>query len=540
MTEGAGAQGTERVAAAGKLKAARSRFPSKLFIEWLLCVAGAVIVVFLQSGGWLTEDDVAADARYDALMRYHVGVSQERPTYPFAFIAIDEESFASWNEPLITPRDKLADIIAFALHSKAKLIFLDVELTRFQDGTPFRQKLPANENSGGCEKLGSEDAKLCSVLRQPHETPIILARTIVSVRDGASGAQRRIIRRSFLDPILPSLAGVYWASPLYAIDKDRLIRRGRLWELACLDKDTENKDVQAIPSVELLSAALLDNPETAPKLVDIMQRIPKRDGYSDCLDRPQDRHSDDPLKLRLSDGRIFDIDLRQDTARNRILYSIGWSSQQSRLYGDQPQREQRPRVVMRTNDRETDLVTTIPAVKIIEKFKKLKELEKLPMAERTDAQDAARSLLEGHIVVIGATHSQAGDLHETPVGMMPGVVIIMNAIHSLQQYPQMSEPPIWMKLWLSLVIITVSVIVHHLLWREMAILVVPLVILAVAFVLNILFVQHRIWIDAAIPALIYHIFHVIHYYVVELHARAKERRRPGSNWITPWLRALLH
>ena len=79
---------------------------------------------------------------------------------------------------------------------------------------------------------------------------------------------------------------MYWASPLYAIDKDRLIRRGRLWELACQGKDTP---VEAIPSVELRAVALLDGQETTGgKLADIMQYISIDRPRRDCIDRAKE------------------------------------------------------------------------------------------------------------------------------------------------------------------------------------------------------------------------------------------------------------
>ena len=88
-------------------------------------------------------------------------------------------SFAGWNEPLITPRGKLAGIIAFARRGRAKLIFLDIELTRFQDGTPFTESSSDNRPvAKTCKQLRPGDRELCDVVTQPGETPIILARTI--------------------------------------------------------------------------------------------------------------------------------------------------------------------------------------------------------------------------------------------------------------------------------------------------------------------------------------------------------------------------
>lgn len=57
------------------------------------------------------------------------------------------------------------------------------------------------------------------------------------------------------------------------------------------------------------------------------------------------------------------------------------------------------------------------------------------------------------LVVIGSAHSGSGDWHRTAVGEMPGSLINLNAMLSLQKIGPVSEPPAAMKLLVNLLII---------------------------------------------------------------------------------------
>lgn len=495
------------------------RFLIKLLRDLLIGLGIVVAVLFIQDRGFFrtNTDDAAADE----LMPFHVGVVQEnKPAYPFALIAIDEQTYRDWKEPLITPRNELAKIIKFARRGEAKLIFLDIELSRLGNGT-LSTRIPRDKQATTCGKLGEADAELCQVVKQTGSIPIILARTIVARPDSRPGEERWEARPSFLDPILgdvPNQAAprVHWASPLYSLDSDRFIRRSRLWELVCENSElkAENSELKAVPSVELLALALLPEPDETSKLAERMKSIPP----GNCVDRATKLDLPEPLKLH---GRAIEIDITPKSPRDRILYSIDWSGEQSRLYADQRGREHRPQVTIPNTNRKADLVTTISA--------------------RTISDSVDPSVVKDHIVVIGATHREAGDLHETPLGVMPGSLIIINAIHSLQQYGQLSEPSVWQKGILAAVVMTICVFAYHVLWAELVSFVFPFVSFILAFYLNILFVHKGIWIDAALPALIYLIFSFFYARAIELRERAAAERRkhPHSRW-PAWLWALLN
>lgn len=51
--------------------------------------------------------------------------------------------------------------------------------------------------------------------------------------------------------------------------------------------------------------------------------------------------------------------------------------------------------------------------------------------------------IKGSIVIIGGSYQKSNDFHETPLGEMPGSLIIINAIHSLQIEGANKPFPLW-------------------------------------------------------------------------------------------------
>jgi CHASE2 domain-containing sensor protein len=49
-------------------------------------------------------------------------------------------------------------------------------------------------------------------------------------------------------------------------------------------------------------------------------------------------------------------------------------------------------------------------------------------------------LAHGHLVVIGASHAEGRDLYDTPLGLMPGALIVANAVLSLDSHGELRGP----------------------------------------------------------------------------------------------------
>jgi len=71
-----------------------------------------------------------------------------------------------------------------------------------------------------------------------------------------------------------------------------------------------------------------------------------------------------------------------------------------------------------------------------------------------DADEARlTSLFAGRVTVIGQSFAEAGDQHYTPMGLLPGSVVLLNAIDSMVRYPLVQKPSGLITLPLALLLI---------------------------------------------------------------------------------------
>ena len=73
-----------------------------------------------------------------------------------------------------------------------------------------------------------------------------------------------------------------------------------------------------------------------------------------------------------------------------------------------------------------------------------------------DELEPLQSELQGKLVIIGVSSPDKGDILPTPVGDMPGMYIIGNAISTLAGHEQVVPPPDWVRLALEFIIILIA------------------------------------------------------------------------------------
>ncbi len=83
------------------------------------------------------------DSNVDWLMSFYRGSAPkpDKPTYPFVWLDIDEATYQDWGEPLLTPRDKLQQLLHFAVSGQAAVIIVDIDLSYPRE--PVKQKRAA-------------------------------------------------------------------------------------------------------------------------------------------------------------------------------------------------------------------------------------------------------------------------------------------------------------------------------------------------------------------------------------------------------------
>jgi hypothetical protein len=106
-----------------------------------------------------------------------------------------------------------------------------------------------------------------------------------------------------------------------------------------------------------------------------------------------------------------ELSLSWDRVGRRILYTIPWQGEAPGASGG-----------------------TIPVVKTLKKKERLlvsrvSALSALSASDREGQHGSAD--FQGRVVFIGGSFRDSRDIHASPLGAMPGVLVLMNALHSL-------------------------------------------------------------------------------------------------------------
>ncbi|MDX2413128.1 MAG: CHASE2 domain-containing protein [Woeseiaceae bacterium] len=271
--------------------------------------------------------------------------------------------------------------------------------------------------------------------------PLILVRNFY--RAGSANRDGVEIRASFLDDVELS-ADIYWAQPLFrATLSDDVVRHWFLVKIGCL-----NGRMMLLPAVQLLAAGMLtDVDSAAANRVANLGSV----GLENCT-KATDVDSKAPGTGRYRGDAATDTSIDQ-----RIIYTMPWQKQSP------------------------DLVT-ISAQLVTD-------------SSRTLSGDLVRDT----VTIIGASHVDSGDIHRTPIGNMPGALIIANAIKSLALYGQMETPPAWLQWTAKLTIIFFAAWIFMSFRSLLGVVVAGTVILLVLVPINFYFFKYGLWIDFALP-----------------------------------------
>jgi len=391
----------------------------------------------------------------DFMIQWTQGIiSSEEQTIPFVFIDIDEATYRDWGEPAITPKDKLTDILRFVRSGSPLLAVVDID-TSEREASDIGETVEA---SGLMDLLSNwSDAKQED--SGSAETSVLFVRGFRASLD--SKAKYMELKRSPLDSVLAENNNFHSTSPLFERSLyDHTVRRWRLFERTCND-DRGN----VVPSVQLVAAARIyaGHNDLSTLYNALNQYRP-----DDCATRKELPSS----TIGLGNQQL---NLVGDRINDRIIYKIPWANgaiDPSQVDSVTHQGQAVP------------LVTHISAGVITESDSKLDP-----------------SLLKDRIVVIGGSFAENRDNYLTPIGMMPGAMILINAMHSLLQYGQMERPSPWLLYGLELVLILIASVIFALTETFTAKLISGLVTLVLLLPLTFSFFKFGLWLDFALPLL---------------------------------------
>jgi CHASE2 domain-containing sensor protein len=364
------------------------------------------------------------------------------------WINIDTESYRSWGEPLITRRDKLAQLLEFAMRHEPRAVIIDIDLS-----TSSRF-----------------DAALVRVLKkysrcQDCAPPIVLVRSFDGAVDNAYPGQAgpvNVARRSFLDQALGTspeqpwkTAGqVQWGAVTTDHDPDHMVRRWRLWENSC----TAHGEPVLTPSIVVLAVA-----QQRRSLADIRAALQP---HASACERRGDQTVLQPnrsLENELTGigNPPHSIVLTEHDLQRRIIYHIQWDA---------------------TN--EADPVPALGAV-----------LRADPITKGVVVDG---SVLQDRIVVIGSSWDPL-DVHRTPIGEMPGTLVLINELNSLEQGDVLAEPSAPARYALEIVLVLFVSLVFALVPPAYALIVVLAAISLGTLTLGLVAFNAGVWVDSVIP-----------------------------------------
>jgi hypothetical protein len=388
-----------------------------------------------------------SDAAMDWMIQMNQGIIHNpEKAEPFVLIDIDEQTYRKWNEPLAMPRDKLMTMISFASEAKAKLIVVDIDVSK---------------------KLGKEDEQLERFLRdygkdQDTSDPPIIFATTFREPIPSNGTQFVERRESFLDPTVEENPGLYWASTLFNRDSDLVIRTWRLYEAYC------NQGVGGvIPAVQLLAPILINDGEGGAKklqqkLNSLSPRCSLGASRSEKIDSPT-------IELN---GHL--VGLSQERLSSKIIFSVPWRASETGLQPPQVKRD----------GSLVPLVVTISADKITSGPKRI-----------------SQKLFQNRVIVIGASHSLSHDIRATPLQLMPGALVLINAIHSLMSYGQLQALPLWAIIALQVFVIILFCLMFSFFSSSWAAFLAGGAVIIALLPMSFWLFKYGVWLDFALPLL---------------------------------------
>ncbi len=309
-------------------------------------------------------------------------------TIPVAIVDIDDATMAGWQAEAITPRPRLADLIKLLSAMPAAAIVLDIDLT---DASDRGQSITDPVLEAAIRSFPATGPRLLLVhptLHTPRE-----AETCGSDRDVAD-CPAAFPSSPYGEAVAQNPA-VDWVTASFLPDDDGFIRRWRLWEVSCVTAPGE-----ALPSAALFVAAMRASPG-APETK-----------FRPLLDGEIGRHCN---------GAGGKTPVWPDNAARfaNVPYVIGG--------GDTTRSDTLVPFAGGRRDVSDPARSGFSFVRI--------------PASILDSGAISPSIFAGRIVLIGSTHRWSNDIQSTPLGSLPGVVILANSIVGYAAVVDAPPPP---------------------------------------------------------------------------------------------------
>jgi CHASE2 domain-containing sensor protein len=235
----------------------------RFFFLWLInFFLATIVLVILHTQSNLLFLNSLTEKTQDWLMYWRSYLepvfSYQSQSLPLSLFTIDDKTHREWGSPLLTPRDKLKQLIEQARQGGANVIAINLDLARLSNGCfpePGKISTCPTTQLQADVKLGLYLQQLNEEFHDPqnYDTPIILLEQAYRppLDDNGFLQTGRFLEKpySFFAAYLKEEKNVFWTSTFILADEDRIRRRWALVSLAC-----ENHHLTVVPSLPLLAA----------------------------------------------------------------------------------------------------------------------------------------------------------------------------------------------------------------------------------------------------------------------------------------------
>lgn len=393
----------------------------------------------------------------------------EKDNPSFVLLDIDKTTSERWGKGqqlFFTPRDKLTHLIDAAVQAKAKLIVVDIKVV---GRTPTEHESQLHPYDQKLHDYLKEHVKRCKE-KEASCVPIILVRAF---KDEPTHIREPDI--GFLeDLVTPSAPYLQWGTAQFSYSDIGVWNRWRLLESTC-----SHEKPGVTPSIALLVMGMIQKCSQEEMQEALRPFVP-----NNC-----DSKEEFPKSTSLLSFCDLTTD-PNDRIERRLMYRIPWSD----TYNP-------PELTHKVYDDEGNEILRI--------------LEAYRYGE--SPPQASLEPLTNNIVVIGGSYD---DVHDTPIGEMPGSLIIINAIYSLLQKQIIRPAPIWaLLITISIFIVVITAVSFYVsfssIWKEIGkVLLVIILLLVTAFLFSSYLFAKLIWFNVIVVLVIIEFLRLFEKYII--------------------------
>lgn len=418
---------------------------------------------------------------YDSVTRLVAGSSTASPPTDGPRVSLIDVDDITWRdprwgggEPVLSPREGLARLIDLAFARGASLVVLDVlaepaAVAASQDGEHLLAET--------IERALATDQRRGLVLVRSVRAPVT-TRLVDQEARADRGLYFSEMRASVpLDSLSARSGGrVVAAAPYFAYSNDHVLRDWQLFQVVC-DRaaDGESGTLRVMPSVQL--AVLAWRQRWAA------ERLPWLQGHGPCRPFPPSEPASADAESRYRASSYGGADF---VRLERDVQIKAWN-QIRELAGTRLALPATPPVAGSLNNRVV--------------FRYLNAPRSIPAHSLLWGESQPMLDLKGDVVVIGQTYAESGDHHPTPLGVMPGATVLVNAIDSLSRHGVIQKPALHVKALVLVIEIVVVAGIYALGGAVLGQFLATLAAIVLLIPVSAILFQHGVWLTFALPLL---------------------------------------